>query len=218
MKRNHLLSLISLCLTVAAGCGLLTESQSKKDGAVDRASISGLATSGSVQALATDGTAGMRHFMQLRQSMSAVTGVNATDNDVNTLFQGARNRLSLMGAADTVSPAMLLAMTSLAGLYCNKLIAVDFAIGAGAASTRRAFSMITITGNTSQLVPAVREQLFQRLAELFWRRAATPAEVAILNTTLDEALAGRTVSTAELRAALLVACTAVLSSLEFLQG
>ena len=68
---------------------------------------------------------GIKNFRQIIQSFNSLTGVMVTDPDVKATIEETRSRLPKFGRADEVNSAMLLAMTSLSGIFCQKLIAAD---------------------------------------------------------------------------------------------
>lgn len=162
-----------------------------------------------------EGTVGVLHFAQIRQAMSAVTGVSPTDNQVANFYDLTKARYSTQGNVETISPAMLLATTAMAGVFCSRLIAAEKLL---AGNARKVFNAVNFTVNQTGLNAQVRGDVFQRLAQAFWRRAPNNEELQILNTTVDEGLTGRPNSVNETTNAMLVACTAALSSVDFIQN
>lgn len=154
-----------------------------------------------------------RNFTQLNESMAAVTGVLASTNEIAGFFNASKTRFSLDGMTGSTSSSSVLATTSLAGFYCKNLVAKEAAIAD--MSQRIFFAGINFGQTNTQLSSSVREAVFQKYAERFWRRSANGQETAILGTLIDEAMDGQTASTQQLRNALILSCTAALNSVEF---
>jgi hypothetical protein len=165
-------------------------------------------------AVVSDGSLGIRSFHNLVYSYATATGVPVSNTNVKNFYNGAKSRLSLDGNPETVSAAMLLATTALAGVFCQEFIQIDAAKAAGA---RLVHNGVDFTKGQAFLTPELRLSVIQGYGELFWRRAPTAEEAAILVEALAEAEAGRAQSTTELRNLLRVVCAAAASSFEAIQ-
>jgi len=173
----------------------------------------GLGNGGS--AAATNGTVSIRDFNQLLDSVSVATGVPITDAGLSSFYGQARSRLSLDGNVSSVSPSILLTMTGVAGMACNRMLQMEKALPK---ESRLVYGMVDFSKDQSILTPQVRSDLFAASAMRFWRRPPTANEIAILSNLIDETNAGQSVSSNQLMNSLLVHCTSMLSSLEFIQG
>lgn len=163
------------------------------------------------------GVASVRTFNQLYESMATATGVDGNTTQCKNAFNDARTRLSLDGSAEAVTPAMMLATTTLASCFCRNAVTREAALGMNDPG-RILFAGLNLGGNQSLLTPSVRNAVFQSFAERFWRREATSSELEILSTAVDEALAGQTSNSTQLRNALHISCTAALNSLDFIKS
>lgn len=161
-----------------------------------------------------DGTVAVRHFAQIRESMAVVTNVDANDSAITNFYNANRPRFSLDGNAQAISASMLLATTSMAGLFCTRLVDADRALGS---DQRRAHGGLDFTKDQKKVTAAAAEPVFQNYARLFWRREASKTEIAALWSVIAESQS-RTASTAEMRNAWIGACTSALSSLEFIKS
>ncbi len=208
-KRKSMIATLSLALTVLV---LSSCTINKRDGAELAA---GLKTN-------TDnfvGTAGIRNATQLNQSMAAVTGVSTGDTaapNVQNLFQALKPRLSADGTVGAVGPSMMLAQTTLASGYCKRMIDIEAAQAAG---SRRTFSSVDFTKDSTALTDSVRGDVYKAMANSFLRRDLSAAEVGILNESVDETIAALKAANVtggnQTRSTLLVPCTALLGGLEF---
>lgn len=163
-----------------------------------------------------NGVAAIRTFSQINESMAAVTGVDPLTAEIVTFQNQARTRLSLDGNIEGVSPAMLLAVSGLAGTYCKNLVTRER--GIADVNTRLVFKSVDFTKDQNSLTEPVRRAVIQRYGERFWRRAPNEEETAILLAAFTEILAGRPNSTTEAQNALIATCTAALNSLDFIKS
>ena len=159
---------------------------------------------------------GARNFSQLNASMAAATTVDPSIGEINTFYTNSKTRFSLDGQIGATSASSMLATTSLAGFYCKNLVTKEQGIADTAA--RIFYGNINFAQTNTQLSAAVRTAVFQKYADRFWRRAATADEISILNTLVDEAMLGVTASTAQLRNALILSCTAALNAVDFIKS
>ncbi len=167
------------------------------------------------QIVASDqGTVGIRNFAQIRESMSEVTGVPVSDTDVTNYYNANRARFSLDGNVESVTPSMLLAISSMAGIYCGKFVAAEQAL---AATQRKAFTSVDFARNQAQFTSTVASDVATRLARIFWRRMPSAVEIAAVQEVLDESKT-RANSTNETRNALIAACAAQLSARDFIRS
>ncbi|MEK6580543.1 MAG: hypothetical protein AABZ55_15075 [Bdellovibrionota bacterium] len=175
--------------------------------------------------LSIAGTTAVKNFMQIGESMSVVTGVSSSDNtaisglSIKGFIAANQGSFSDNGRADSVSASMLKSIATLAGLYCGRSLAIEKAAAVGA---RKVYKSVTFPGTLTSLTPAVIASLNSDLALAFWQRQASAAEQASLNTLITQVLAQTTsAAAATLSAAqrhdnaVLSACVAVLSSLDF---
>jgi len=158
------------------------------------------------------GTVGIKNFLQLRASMSAVTHVPISDPDVADYFQRNKTHFSADGTVGTISGPMMLAHSGLAGIFCSKLVDSE---SSAPASSRKFFSAVDFTQDPTAFTEVNRRDAIQRTFQNILTRVPEESELTILLRAMNEASAGRDL-TAELTSALcLVTCTAVLASIEF---
>jgi len=161
------------------------------------------------------GTSGIVHIRQIREYMSAVTGVSTTHSDVSGYYYSHRSLMSLDGNVESISSTMILAITGLAGVYCNQFILQEIKLPPAA---RAAHARVSFELDQRWLDPSIREDVARAYFSLFLLRAPEMAELQIVLTAMDEALLGAEIAPVTVRNTLLVGCTAVLSSLEFIQS
>src|SRR5713226_4009228 len=88
---------------------------------------------------ALHGTVGIKNFLQLRASMSAVTGVPVRDPGVDDYFQRNKTHFSPDGRVGTITGPMMLAHSGMAGVFCSKLVDNE---SSAPASSRKFFSAV----------------------------------------------------------------------------
>jgi hypothetical protein len=165
------------------------------------------------------GTAAVINNDQVMPVFSEVTGVSQNTSvgaqTIRSFYSTVQGRLPLAGTAEDVTASGLLAIEGIAGMYCSRLLTDDAAKADG---QRRAHNGVNFgAAPATALTAGVRTQVINRYAQLFWRRPAATAEVQqILATAMSEALVNQGGQSAanQTRNALLVACTAALSSLD----
>lgn len=158
------------------------------------------------------GTAGIKNFLQLRASMSAVTQVPIGDSDVDDFFQRNKTHFSADGTVGTISGPMMLAHSGLAGIFCAKLVDNE---SRASASSRKFFSAVDFTQDPTAFTEVNRRDAIQRIFQNILTRTPEESEIAILLRAMNEASVGREL-TADLTSNLcVVSCTAVLASIEF---
>lgn len=159
-----------------------------------------------------DDALGLKNFREINASLEAVTGISSRDPDIQAIYRQVVSRLPLRGAVEEMSSPTVLAMTELSGVYCAKFVATEAAVDRTA---RRAFRALDFRTGATQLTAATRTMLFADLADRFWGREPTDAEIAALNTTVDETVAGTGAAASTLRLAH-VLCVVYATSLGFL--
>jgi len=161
------------------------------------------------------GSVSIRDFNQLLDSVTAVTGVSRMDPVLVDYYNSARTRLSTDGNSNSVTSPVLLTMTSIAGVACKRMIEMEQGM---TSSSRAVYNSVNFVQDQTVLTPSVRLEIFNKLAAKFWRRTLTASEALVLSQSIDDALAGEVNSSNNLIVALLVNCTSMLSSLDFIQS
>lgn len=175
---------------------------------------------------AAAGTAGIKNVNQLTLAMSEVTGVAPSEFQVGNAGPRLSDHagsiapwLSPDGNVATTNDSMVLAITGMAGLYCRRFIERESAVNPP--DSRRAHAAVNFAAGAAGLSPGVIGQVIDRYALLFWRREPTTEERAALTEAAAEAATEQSAGaqgSANAQRALLVPCTAVLASLEFLKS
>jgi hypothetical protein len=158
-----------------------------------------------------DESISIKNFRQIYDSLKVVTAVTP-DAEIQQAYREARTRLPRYGRIDEVSSPMLLAVTSLSGSFCKKMIAVDAARTDPA--QRRAHRQVNFAQGPAGLSAAIKGSVAAEYAKLFWQRDPTSAEITMLTTAMDESAATVGTTAADTQKVLKVACTAVAASLE----
>jgi hypothetical protein len=181
---------------------------------VSIAACSGARNDATSPVVSVPGTVGVRNFRQLSAKLSAATGVDPTDFGVTGVFTGVKTRLSVDGVVQKVSPAMLLAATTLAGEYCLRFIEQE---AVRTPDMRRIHGPVNFQGDLGTFNVAVRQQMIHAYAQVFWLRDTDDSELNEL-TQLMATVAAENKAPAEVIVdSLLAACTAVAGSLEVLK-
>lgn len=177
-----------------------------------RALLSSIAVASMLSGTAAQAEIGIKNFRQIIQSFSSLTAVPLTDTDVKATIDETQSRLPKFGRPDEVNSAMLLAMTSLSGIFCQKMIQSD---SVKTVDQRRVHKMVDFTKIPSTYNDDARKAIMEEYAQLFWGRSASEMEkTALIKTFQDmQTSAGDTVD--GLKKALKATCTVVGSSQEF---
>jgi hypothetical protein len=154
----------------------------------------------------------LKDFRQMLISLSVTTGVNHRDTDIQAIYQRVRTRLPLAGAVDEMSSPMILAVTELAGAFCDKMIKSDAEVDDR--SLRRVHTQVEFRRGPSGLTDAILAATAREYAELFWQRPATATEARMLEEALQTARTQATgMSAAETVEVLKVGCAIAATSL-----
>lgn len=152
---------------------------------------------------------------QLLRSMSDLTAV-PVDAAITTEYQRLRAAFGESYDLKKVTGPMLMSLTSLSGVYCNKSVAREATLAAG---SRAVYKRIDFNRPVSDVSGAVLSNTVQDLALRFWGRSASDAEVAMMTTARDEfvqAIARDANAASHTRALAVFLCTAALSSFDSL--
>jgi hypothetical protein len=210
-------------IALVSGCGLTT-----KSGTMKAVLGGGSLLDPGASRPDYNGTAAVKDYLQIRESMAAVTGVDpVATTAINTFYNGAKSRLSSDGSASALSPATLLTSVSLAGLFCQSLVSSAVNPGGSApnANASRIFAGVDFTKVPQTAASAtVRQNVINQLSQSFLGRAPAAAESATLLQAMTDMETGlttggtrpRAASVADTASVMLGACTAVLGSLEFI--
>lgn len=144
---------------------------------------------------------------QTLSHLATCLGVKNPSSQTLALYEEKKGSISVSGAANTVTPPMMMAITSIAGELCNDLINQEIASGP------RMFVGINFTANQLPATNDIQDSI-SRLALSCWNRYETDSEKQIL-VDLVETSVGATETMAARKASLLL-CTSVVSSLEAL--
>lgn len=149
-------------------------------------------------------------------SMQQVAGIETLSARARQAATGAIPKVSETGRADTVNAPMWIAVTNLGAEVCLDLITAEKA--ATPATSRRFFGQIDFAQGPTAISDGAKDDAIRRMARNFWGRNETVAEKSMLKSTLDAAMALPAVAgqnaAAETENALLLVCSAMLSSLD----
>lgn len=146
---------------------------------------------------------------QTLSHLSTCLGVKTPSAETVALYEAKKGAISVSGAAKTVTPPMMMAITNIAGEICNDLINQEVASG------ERMFVGINMSANqlpsSSDLQNAI-----SRLALSCWNRYETSDEKQVLLDLVSSSVSP-TENMASRKASLLL-CTSVASSLDALMN
>ena len=197
---NLRMLILLLILILLGACDTLRD----RDSAFDTQSEPGLAT------------VGVKTFRQVFQQLTVATGLNGTNTPtVQSFFNMVSPSLSADGNAQTVSPTMLLAMTSLTGFFCDQLIRKELPLPQ---ADRKIYRNVVFTEDQRTLTEDIRRDLGQQFAGFFWQREMSEEEMTILLEAMKEAETGRPLAAAETRALAIIPCVVTGSSLDAIKN
>lgn len=153
---------------------------------------------------------------QVLKSMSSVTGIEI-DSQITDEYARQQDVLSGSFNLDTVTPPMLIGITNLAAKFCNKLVTREAAIAFANAATRKQFKTINFSLQPAALAPADYTAAINSLAQAFWGRDATTAEITSLSDARTAFINGRDAAravTQNTNSLMIYVCTGMLSSFE----
>jgi len=116
-----------------------------------------------------------------------ILGIPGSDPDTTALFQQNIGRLPKAGTPNELSNNVVLAVTELGGLFCQKAVARESAIPAG---QRNLFGSIDFSKDYSQFDDYTVGKFTEDLAMAFWQRDVKDAEKAALAKAIKTASPG----------------------------
>lgn len=144
---------------------------------------------------------------QLLSHLSNCIGLSVPSDATMTVYNEKRGSISTYGAANTITPPMMMAITSIAGEICSDLVDQEIASGG------RIFSGINLSAsvlpNNSQL-----QNIISNIALSCWRGNETNEERSLLLTSVLGSV-GSNEANASRKAALML-CTSMLASVNAL--
>ncbi len=173
----------------------------KKVSLVAAAAVATVLWGGTAQAIV------VKNFRQIAASFYSATGVSMNDPDVAAFVKKTETRLPQVGEIEEISSPAILAITQLAGIFCEKMIATDAAIPLG--GRRHTHSQVDFERPARLFTREVKESVVREYADLFWNREVTEEEQASLLSTFDTVAPG-----ADTLRTLKILCTTMASSVD----
>ncbi len=172
----------------------------------------GSGTTGRTPVTLSYGSVGIQDYLQTEASFSSATNVPTPPNTITGTYPLLRDSISSDGDPLGISAPMAGAYIGLGAHYCK--IMIDDVAGTGV--NKRGFDRIQGLSNfkvsAAGFTPAMQAQVGQRLAEMFWQRPATDAEIQELQALVTDLRASNSsLSTATLGLAM---CASVAGSVE----
>jgi hypothetical protein len=156
--------------------------------------------------VALNGTAGVKTYREVNQSLSIQTGIPLTNSTVSNFYNKTQTRMSTDGNATKVTYASLLAHTSLTGVYCAQLVAAEQALPA---TQRKVLGLVDFNETNQLMTDDIRRNVVQGYAHMFWRRDANDYELNEMLAAMASAEQGVTPSKTQAVNLLKMACTAI---------
>lgn len=195
-------------LSVGNGCSKSFSTGSSTGN--DASAAGGIATGGGSSDIPViDGarTVSIVYAKQVVDQLASCSGVSAPSGTTLAMYETKKGAISAYGTASTVTPPMMMAVTSIAGEVCNDLINQEMTAG------QRMFvgfnMAANVLPNNSQLADAIT-----RLSLSCWQRNESSGERQALLDLINSSV-GPTEANGSRKAALML-CTSVLSSLSAL--
>lgn len=151
---------------------------------------------------------------QVLKSMASVTGI-AIDSQITDEYNRQQDVLGASFNLETVTPPMLIGITNLAAKFCAKLVAREAAITA--MNMRKQFQTINFATRPESLQAQDYTMAVNSLAQAFWGRAATVAELASIDQARADFISGRDATrpvTQNTNSLMVLVCTGMLSSFD----
>jgi hypothetical protein len=142
-----------------------------------------------------------------------ITGVDANDLELKTLFKLNETRLPKYGTPEELSNNVILGATELGGAFCKKSITREILLPFG---QRTLFKLVNFKRGQSQFSPFLRDQIMDHLAVSFWQRDMTAAEKLKVATTMSRITAGAEDNADATVNYLQILCSTYATSLAFL--
>jgi hypothetical protein len=157
---------------------------------------------------AEDDQISVKNFRQAMASYSSITGVNARDAEIQTIFRRVKSRLPVNGKLGEFASPSLLAYLELGGAFCKKLIEKDSVLPA---AQRRMHKVINFDADVSQFDRVMTNKLVETYALYYWQRSPTEKESDLLWNAVQELKEEGTVNSI-----LITVCGTFSSSVDFI--
>lgn len=154
---------------------------------------------------------------QVLSNFVSCTQIGVESATTRGVWETSKGSLSDFGFATQISPAMMMAIASVAGEVCNDLITQEKAL---APNQRNVFNTFDFSATPSRLPNAGDlDEASLRLSLLCWARPQNDIleDQKIIIEEIQSALAGVPVSSREVTNAALMLCTGMLSSLSAIE-
>lgn len=204
------ISVAAIQVTLGNGCsGPLTGFDASSTSAGTNADTSGgtVAPSSSYEVIPGAKTVSLLYANQILDQMTACVGVTSPSDATIKMFTDKKGAVSTYGTPDSMNPAMMMSVISIAGEVCNDLINQEIAAGS------RIFKGVDLKSNQLPADGDLRAGI-TRLALSCWNRQEDNEEQRVLLDLIYQNVANGEQSAA--RKSALLACTSVLSSLDSL--
>lgn len=155
-------------------------------------------------------TVSVTHSEDLLVSLVAMAGTNTPSQRTLNAYNAQRTLIPESGKADAVNAPMWMAITNLSGEVCWDLIAQEKALPA---AQRRIFTKVDFTKGPSALPEEAANDAIRRLARSAWARNETDEERGLIKEALAQSFAASGAA-ADTDRSMLLACTAILASLD----
>lgn len=150
-------------------------------------------------------------------SMQNVTGIKPLTGGINNEFSIRSSSLSDRGALTVINAPLFLSSTSLAGEFCNALIAKEKPMPL---ANRQFFKLTNFSTGPDKITSDEFSQTIDQMSTTFWGRAPASEEKTLLTnyymdyvSSLDSANRAKATQTSGLYLSI---CAAMLSSFQFL--
>jgi len=144
-------------------------------------------------------TVSVAYSKQVLEQMTACTGVQRVSDSTLAMYEQKKGAISVLGAPNTITSPMMMAITSIAGEVCNDLIAQE------TAGPLRIFKGMTLSAATAPATADIKDAI-SRLSLSCWQRFETDLE--------RQAILDLVASATNTKTSALLMCTAVLASLD----
>jgi len=201
-------SIVLIVIVFGNGCsqGGFQGSDSKYNGVYDQSSL--LCQSATeIKVIPGTKTVSMVGSGQLLNHLTNCIGLAVASDATQTVYNEKKSAISTYGAANTITPPMMMAITSIAGEVCSDVIDQEIATGG------RIFSGLNLQASS---LPADSElsTVISNIALSCWRGNETNEERNLILTSVNESVGVSEASAA--RKAALIICTSMLSSVNAL--
>lgn len=142
----------------------------------------------------------------------SVTGLQTSSGALNTAMNRNVTKISETGQPDSLTPPMLIGLTSISNRACQDLVDAEKAISN--TTQRRFFQKVDFSKGPQSITQDAKVDSIRRMARSFWGRNETQQELDLLVSAFEQEFKGIGDSSSKTPMTLMFLCTAMLASVD----